>query len=55
VTVEPGAHVVELRYEPKAFARGRFVSFAGLCALVLGIVVMLRRRSVDLAAVRMQG
>jgi hypothetical protein len=43
VVVDPGAHLVELRYQPKAFARGRLVSFAGLLALAAGMFVMLRR------------
>jgi hypothetical protein len=43
VMVEQGAHVVELRYEPTAFARGRLLSIGGLIALVAGVFVILRR------------
>jgi hypothetical protein len=43
VVVDRGAHLVELRYEPQAFARGEMVTLAGSLALVAGLVVMLRR------------
>jgi hypothetical protein len=42
VVVDAGAHLVELRYEPEAFARGRVLSLAGLFALVAGVFVLLR-------------
>jgi hypothetical protein len=45
VVLDRGAHVVELRYEPQAFARGEIVTLAGFLALVAGLVVMLRRGS----------
>lgn len=43
VVLDRGAHVVELRYESRAFARGEIVTLAGSLALVAGLVVMLRR------------
>jgi hypothetical protein len=43
LVVEPGSHTVEFLYQPKAFARGRIMSLAGLLALAAGVFVMLRR------------
>ena len=43
LVVESGTHVVELRYQPKALARGWLASLAGLVILAAGIVVMLRQ------------
>ena len=45
VVVEPGAHMVELRYESRAFARGKIVSLTGLIALAAGFLVMSRGSS----------
>jgi hypothetical protein len=45
VVVDGGEHSVELRYRPKALARGRVMSLAGLVAFVVGVFVVLRRRS----------
>jgi hypothetical protein len=42
VVVEPGAHGVELRYESRAFARGKLVSLTGLIALAAGLLVIVR-------------
>jgi hypothetical protein len=42
VVVESGTHVVELRYQPKALARGQLVSLAGLCVLLAGVIGILR-------------
>jgi hypothetical protein len=43
VVVDPGAHLVEFRYQPEAFAHGRVVTLAGLFALVAGVFVMFRQ------------
>ncbi|HEX4565357.1 MAG TPA: YfhO family protein, partial [Vicinamibacterales bacterium] len=43
IVVEAGTHDVDLQFAPKAFARGRLLSIAGLVALVAGVFVMLRR------------
>jgi len=43
VVVEPGTHVVELLYQPKAFARGRLVSLVGVVMLIASAFIMLRR------------
>src|SRR5262249_12625071 len=43
VVVEPGAHIVELRYQPKAFALGRLVSFAGIVTLIASVFIVRRR------------
>ena len=42
VVVERGAHVVELRYESRAFASGEIVSLTGLVALAVGFLVLRR-------------
>jgi membrane protein YfhO len=42
VVVDRGEHSVELRYQPKALARGQIMSLAGLVALIVGVFVVLR-------------
>jgi hypothetical protein len=43
IVVEAGAHDVDLQFAPKAFARGRLFSIAGLVVLAAGVFVMLRK------------
>ena len=42
IVVDAGAHVVDLRFAPRAFTLGVIVSAAGILALAAGVVVMSR-------------